>query len=107
MARMMAIDATWQRECAILDISQTGVHLIVNGPLGGLALDEFFLVLSRTGTAHRRCRLAWVKGEEVGAKFLQHVAHPKDRLGRMRRGAADDPSASLSLQASERRGERA
>ncbi len=83
--RMMAIDAIWPRECSILDISQTGVRLIVNGALDGLALDEFFVVLSRKGNAHRRCKLAWVKGEELGAKFIRQVAQPKDRFGRMRR----------------------
>lgn len=90
-ARMIAIDATWQRQCAILDISQTGVRLVVDDPLDGRALDEFFLVLSRTGNAHRRCKLAWVKGEEIGARFLQPVAQPKDRTATRRAARAIAP----------------
>lgn len=95
MARMIAIDATWQRQCSILDISQTGARLMVDGSLDGLSIDEFFLVLSRTGNSHRRCKLAWVKGDEIGAKFLQQMAQPKDRSRRMRLSPADDPSAPL------------
>jgi len=29
----------------------------------GLALKEFFLLLSSTGLAYRRCRLDWVNGD--------------------------------------------
>ena len=65
--RILAIDGTWQRECEMLDVSETGALLRVLGSLAGLDLKEFFLVLSSRGTAHRRCTLAWVEGDRIGA----------------------------------------
>src|SRR5437868_15522623 len=59
-ARLMAIDGTWHRACQIKDISETGAKLSVESSIEGLPLKEFFLVLSSTGTAFRRCELAWV-----------------------------------------------
>jgi hypothetical protein len=34
-------------------------------------MKEFFLVLSSTGLAYRRCQLAWVNGDKVGVTFLK------------------------------------
>jgi hypothetical protein len=69
-AWMMGIDGTWRRSCAIEDVSDTGAKLTVEGPLDGLHLKEFFLLLSSTGLAYRRCELAWVNGEQMGVSFL-------------------------------------
>lgn len=69
--RILAIDGTWQRECEMLDVSETGALLRVIGSLAGLDLKEFFLVLSSRGTAHRRCTLAWVEGDRIGAGFVK------------------------------------
>jgi len=69
--RMLAIDGAWQRACDMLDVSEEGVLLRVQGNLSGLDLKEFFLVLSTTGTAHRRCSLAWVDGDRIGANFIR------------------------------------
>ena len=68
-ARMMAIDGTWHRACQIQDISETGAKLSVESSIEGLPLKEFFLVLSSTGTAFRRCELAWVNGDKLGVYF--------------------------------------
>jgi hypothetical protein len=38
-----------------------------------LDLKEFFLLLSSTGLAYRRCQLARVDGEKIEARFLQPV----------------------------------
>lgn len=70
-AAIMAIDGTWQRRCMIEDISKTGARLTIEGSLENLKLDEFFLVLSRSGQAHRRCQLVWLKGDSIGLRFLQ------------------------------------
>jgi hypothetical protein len=67
--RLMAIDGTWHRACQILDISETGAKLSVESSIEGLPLKEFFLVLSSTGTAFRRCELAWVNGDNLGVYF--------------------------------------
>jgi hypothetical protein len=68
-AQMMAIDGTWRRACKIEDISDTGAKLSVDSPINGLPLKEFFLLLSSTGLAFRRCELAWVNGDSLGVVF--------------------------------------
>jgi hypothetical protein len=70
-AHMMAIDGTWRRACSLLDISEDGAKIAVEGTVGELHLKEFFLLLSSTGLAYRRCELAWVNGEEIGVNFLK------------------------------------
>src|SRR5882757_2603764 len=70
-AQMMGIDGTWRRECTMEDISETGAKLTVNGSVEGLHLKEFFLLLSSTGLAYRRCELAWVNGDQIGFNFLK------------------------------------
>ena len=67
-AHLMAIDGTWRRACSLLDISETGAKMTVEGTI---PLKEFFLLLSSTGLAYRRCELAWVNGEEIGVNFLE------------------------------------
>lgn len=71
-ANMMAIDGTWRRACIVKDVSDTGAKLIVEASVQGLPLKEFFLVLSSTSLAYRRCELAWVNGEELGVTFLKN-----------------------------------
>jgi hypothetical protein len=44
--------------------------LTIPGSIEGLNLKEFFLLLSSTGLAYRRCELAWVNGDQIGAKFV-------------------------------------
>src|SRR4051794_3780476 len=69
--QMFAIDGTWRRACTMHDVSETGARLSIEGPIQNLNLKEFFLVLSSTGVAFRRCELAWVNGEELGVNFLK------------------------------------
>jgi hypothetical protein len=59
----MAIDGTWRRECVVNDVSEADATLTINTPIDGLHLTEFFLLLSSTGLAYRRCALSWVNGE--------------------------------------------
>jgi hypothetical protein len=70
-AQMMGIDGTWRRECMMEDISETGAKLSVEASVEGLHLKEFFLLLSSTGLAYRRCELAWVNGDQIGVNFLK------------------------------------
>ncbi|KIZ42533.1 MULTISPECIES: PilZ domain-containing protein [Rhodopseudomonas] len=70
-AHMMAIDGTWRRACLMEDVSETGAKLSVEGSVEGLHLKEFFLLLSSTGLAYRRCELSWVNGEQIGVTFLR------------------------------------
>jgi PilZ domain-containing protein len=67
---LMGVDGTWQRSCILLDVSQTGAKLEVDGPLDVLRAQEFFLILSSRGLAFRRCELVRVDGTEIGVKFV-------------------------------------
>ena len=80
-AHMMGIDGTWRRECTMEDVSETGAKLTVEGPVEGLHLKEFFLLLSSTGLAYRRCELAWVNGDQIGVNFLKQ-ADKKKKIAR-------------------------
>ena len=70
-AHMMGIDGTWRRDCTMEDVSETGAKLTIEGSVEGLHLKEFFLLLSSTGLAYRRCELAWVNGDQIGVTFLK------------------------------------
>src|SRR3984957_3551996 len=84
-AHMMGIDGTWRRECKMEDVSESGAKLTVEGPVEGLHLKEFFLLLASTGLAYRRCELAWVNGDQIGVTFLKQGDKKKKAT---RRGAA-------------------
>ncbi|WP_407177672.1 PilZ domain-containing protein [Bradyrhizobium sp. STM 3562] len=70
-AFMMGIDGTWRRNCILEDVSETGAKLTVEGSVEGLHLKEFFLLLSSTGLAYRRCELSWVNGDQIGVNFIK------------------------------------
>ena len=80
-AHMMGIDGTWRRDCSMEDVSETGAKLTVEGSVEGLHLKEFFLLLSSTGLAYRRCELAWVNGDQIGVNFLKQ-GERKKKAGR-------------------------
>ncbi|WP_372482767.1 PilZ domain-containing protein [Bradyrhizobium ivorense] len=85
-AQMMAIDGTWRRECAIEDVSEEGAKLIVGSSIEGLQLKEFFLLLSTKGLAYRRCKLAWVNGDQIGVTFLRRGKKPAQAAGKAEQG---------------------
>ena len=68
---IMGIDGTWRRACLLRAISDYDAILSVEGSIQGLNLKEFFLLLSSTGLAYRRCELAWVNGDQIGVNFLK------------------------------------
>jgi hypothetical protein len=79
---MMGIDGTWRRECMMMDVSQTGARLLVEGSLEGLDLKEFFLLLSSTGLAYRRCQLVRVAGDQIGVSFLARDTFTKKKAAK-------------------------
>ena len=81
---MMGIDGTWRRECLMIDASQTGARLHIDGSLEGLDLKEFFLLLSSTGLAYRRCRLVRVAGDQIGIEFLARDTKTKSTTKKKR-----------------------
>jgi PilZ domain len=68
---LMAIDGTWRRASLMLDVSDSGAKISVDGSLEGLNLKEFFLLLSSTGLAYRRCQLIWINGDQIGVTFIK------------------------------------
>jgi hypothetical protein len=75
---LMGVDGTWRRKCVLLDVSTTGARLEVEGTLEVLQAGEFFLLLSSTGLAFRRCELIRVDGTTAGVRF---VTERKKRRG--------------------------
>ena len=75
---IMGIDGTWRRDCMMFDVSQTGARLRVEGSFEGLDLKEFFLLLSATGLAFRRCKLVRISGDQIGVSFLARDKAKKD-----------------------------
>ena len=67
---LMGIDGTWRRYCTMQVVSEHGATLTVEASIEGLNLNEFFLLLSATGLAYRRCELDWVRGEQIAVRFL-------------------------------------
>jgi hypothetical protein len=65
---------TLARDCLVIDISDGGARLHVEGldvP------DEFVLLLSGDGMAQEStCKVVWRSGHEVGAKFVSVVRRP-------------------------------
>ena len=74
---IMAIDGTWRRDCLLHAISDTDALLSVEGSIQGLNLKEFFLLLSSTGLAYRRCELVRVNGTEMDIQFLKTKSRKK------------------------------
>jgi hypothetical protein len=83
--RIMAIDGTWRRDCLLNVISESDAVLTVEGSIQGLNLKEFFLLLSSTGLAYRRCELVKVNGAEMDVQFL------KGRQGNNKSSARKEP----------------
>jgi hypothetical protein len=86
--QIMGIDGTWRRSCRMMDVSEGGAMLVVAGSVGELDLKEFFLVLSSTGLAYRRCKMVRVNGDQIGVTFLKSeckkkTASPSARRERM------------------------
>jgi hypothetical protein len=81
-AQMMAIDGTWCRACLLKDVSDVGAKLQVETSIEGLTLNEFFLLLSSTGLAYRRCQLERVNGEELHVSFIRQKAKAKKSSAR-------------------------
>ena len=77
---IMGIDGTWRRDCLLNAISDNDAILTVEGSIQGLNLKEFFLLLSSTGLAYRRCELVRVNGTEMDIRFLRGK-HGKKKSG--------------------------
>lgn len=74
-----APDAPWI-ECFVLDVSESGLCLDV----GALAVPELFGVsFTSCGAVTRVCRLAWRRGELIGARYVTAKELRQERAGEM------------------------
>ena len=87
---IMAIDGTWRRDCKLNAISENDASLTVDGSINGLNLKEFFLLLSSTGLAYRRCELVRVNGTDMDIHFL------RGKNAKKRPGAASKANEMMS-----------
>ena len=87
--QIMGIDGTWRRHCRMMDVSEGGALLTIEGSAAGLDLKEFFLLLSSTGLAFRKCRLVRVNGDQIGVEFLKPETRKKSACSSARRMAVD------------------
>jgi hypothetical protein len=78
---IMGIDGTWRRDCLLKAVSDDEAHLTVEGSIQGLNLKEFFLLLSSTGLAYRRCELVRVDGSDMDIQFLKAKPRKKKAAG--------------------------
>src|SRR6059058_3015286 len=74
---IMAIDGTWRRDCQLNAVSDTDAVLNLEGSIQGLNLKEFFLLLSSTGLAYRRCELVRVNGSQMDIQFIKGKSKKK------------------------------
>src|ERR1700741_4655633 len=87
---IMAIDGTWRRDCVLNAISDTDGALTVEGSIQGLKLKEFFLLLSSTGLAYRRCELVRVNVTSMDVSFI------KGKNGKKRHGNVSGENAMMA-----------
>lgn len=90
--RLMGSDGTWRRDCRLVDISDTGAKIEVEGTLDVLQAREFFLLLSSTGLAYRRCELVWIDGNAAGVQFVKPGAGKPQKKTAREQPAAPSPS---------------
>ena len=71
-ARIVASDGAWERDCRVIDVSQTGAKLAIDE--GAALPKEFVLALSTQGAATRSCHVVWTTDREIGVKFKRQPA---------------------------------
>jgi hypothetical protein len=77
---IMAIDGTWRRNCVLTSVSSNDAQLTLESSIEGLNLKEFFLLLSSTGLAYRRCELVKVNGAQIDICFISTKPNGKKKL---------------------------
>jgi hypothetical protein len=71
----------------MLDAADEGAKLKLEQSINGLNLNEFFLILSTSGSSFRRCELAWLNGDEMGVRFVSKGAvSPSKRISNQKIG---------------------
>ncbi|QAU43332.1 PilZ domain-containing protein (plasmid) [Bradyrhizobium sp. CCBAU 53351] len=66
---LLAADGRWWRNCILIEASETGARVLIDGSPDVLRSRHFFLLLSTTGLAFRRCELVRLDGSEADILF--------------------------------------
>ena len=56
-----------QRECTVLDVSDSGARILVSSPMS--VPSEFRLLLSKDGKRWRVCELIWRSDDQIGVAY--------------------------------------
>jgi hypothetical protein len=56
--------------CHLCDVSASGARLSLTPRVLGKLPEEFILVLAKQAKVHRRCRVVWRGGDEIGVRFI-------------------------------------
>lgn len=71
-AKILASDGAWERDCRVIDVSQTGAKLSIEQ--AGELPRNFILALSARGHATRHCRVVWETDGQIGVRFDRQAA---------------------------------
>jgi len=66
-AKIVASDRSWNRDCRVIDVSDTGAKIRVEQAAD--LPSDFILALSAHGSASRCCHVMWVNDSEIGVVF--------------------------------------
>jgi hypothetical protein len=61
-------NGTQRRNCTVLDVSDHGARIMVESSAS--VPREFWLVLTKSGTRRRRCRVVWRSDGQIGVSYL-------------------------------------
>ncbi|MDF0497330.1 PilZ domain-containing protein [Bradyrhizobium yuanmingense] len=67
---LLGADGRWWRSCVLIEASETGARLLIEGAPDVLRSKHFFLLLSKTGLAFRRCELVRLDGCEADIEYV-------------------------------------
>lgn len=73
-AKIVAIDGSWEHDCRVVDVSDSGAKLMVQEKHD--LPKDFILALSLDGKATRQCHVMWTKDTEIGVVF-ERRAQPR------------------------------
>lgn len=68
----LMLEADQLHGCVLSDVSDTGARIDVED--AKTIPDRFLLLLSRNGSAQRKCRVVWRKPRQVGVIFERRLA---------------------------------
>ena len=59
--------------CHLCDVSASGARLSLAAGVQARLPEEFILVLAKQAKVHRRCRVVWRGGDEIGVRFINRT----------------------------------